>query len=113
MKGYTVFNVEQIEGLPERFYANAEPCSEIVQRIAHAEKFFATTGATVRHGGTMAFYSVSHDYVQMPPIEAFRDAEAYYATLAHEVTHYADLRIMPRRRAFLRTGAQSRRGMSA
>jgi antirestriction protein ArdC len=87
MKGYTVFNVEQIEGLPERFYANAEPCSEIVQRIAHAEKFFAAIGAIVRHGGTMAYYNVSHDYVQMPPIEAFRDTEAYYATLAHEVTH--------------------------
>jgi antirestriction protein ArdC len=87
MKGYTVFNVEQIEGLPERFCAKAEPRSEIVQRIAHAEKFFSATGATVRHGGTTAYYSVSHDHVQMPPIEAFRDAEAYYATLAHEMTH--------------------------
>ena len=28
------------------------------------------------------------DHVQMPPIEAFRDAEAYYATLAHEMTHW-------------------------
>jgi antirestriction protein ArdC len=24
----------------------------------------------------------------MPPIEAFRDAEAYYSTLAHETTHW-------------------------
>jgi antirestriction protein ArdC len=87
MKGYTVFNVEQIEGLPERFYAKVEPRTEIVQRIAHAEKFFSETGATVRHGGTMAYYGVSHDHVQMPPIETFRDVEAYYATLAHEMTH--------------------------
>ena len=24
----------------------------------------------------------------MPPFEAFRDAESYYATLAHECTHW-------------------------
>ena len=37
LKGYTVFNVEQIDGLPERFYAKAEPRGETVHRIAHAE----------------------------------------------------------------------------
>jgi antirestriction protein ArdC len=47
-----------------------------VQRIAHAESFFAATGATVRHGGNMACYSVTADPVQMPPVEAFRDAES-------------------------------------
>jgi antirestriction protein ArdC len=88
MKGYTVFNVEQIDGLPEHYYAKPAPRGEIVQRIPHAEKFFATTGATVRHGGTMAYYSVTHDYVQMPPFESFRDAESFYATLAHEATHW-------------------------
>jgi antirestriction protein ArdC len=87
MKGYTVFNVEQIDGLPERFYAKAEPRTESVQRIARVETFFAATGATVRHGGNMAFYSVTHDHIQMPPIEAFRDSESYYATLAHETIH--------------------------
>ena len=87
MKGYTVFNVEQIDGLPERFYAKAEPRSETVQRIERVETFFAATGVAVRHGGNMAYYNVSQDHVQMPPIEAFRDAESYYATLAHETTH--------------------------
>jgi antirestriction protein ArdC len=87
MKGYTVFNVEQIDGLPERFYAKAEPRSETVQRIEQADSFFFATGATVRHGGNRAYYSISTDHVQMPLIESFRDAEAYYATLAHEMTH--------------------------
>ena len=88
MKGYTVFNVEQIDGLPERFYAKAEPRSDTVQRIARVESFFAATGATVRHGGNRAYYSISTDHVQMPPIEAFRDAESFYATLAHESCHW-------------------------
>jgi antirestriction protein ArdC len=88
MKGYTVFNVEQIDGLPERFYAKAEPRGETVQRIERAESFFAATGAEVRHGGNRAYYCISTDHVQMPPIEAFRDAESYYATRAHETTHW-------------------------
>jgi antirestriction protein ArdC len=88
MKGYTVFNVEQIDGLPEHYYGKPAPRGETVQRIADAEKFFAATGVTVRHGGNRAYYRPASDHVQMPPIEAFRDAESYYVTLAHEGTHW-------------------------
>jgi antirestriction protein ArdC len=88
MKGYTVFNVEQIDGLPPQFYAPAAPRLEEVARIDHAESFFAATGAAIRHGGNQAYYSVTGDRVQMPPFETFRDAESYYATLSHEITHW-------------------------
>jgi antirestriction protein ArdC len=88
LKGYTVFNVEQIDGLPAYFTAPAEPVLDPVQRIAHAEQFFSATGATVRHGGNQASYNVASDVVQMPFFETFRDAESYYATLAHELTHW-------------------------
>ena len=50
LKGYTVFNVEQIEGLPAHFYARPEPRLDPVQRIDHAEAFFAATGAEIRNG---------------------------------------------------------------
>ncbi|MGO8867553.1 MAG: ArdC family protein [Alphaproteobacteria bacterium] len=88
LKGYTVFNCEQIEGLPAHFYATATPPASPLERIAAAERFAAGTGATVRHGGNRAYYSITDDYVQMPPFECFRDAEAYYATLLHELTHW-------------------------
>lgn len=87
MKGYVVFNVEQIEGLPERFTQPAEPILDPVQRIASVDAFFAATGIEVRHGGGRAYYSESADRVQLPPFETFRDAESYYATLAHEEIH--------------------------
>jgi antirestriction protein ArdC len=87
MKGYTVFNVEQVEGLPANFYAAAQPVLDPVQRIERAEEFFAKTAADIRHDGNMAFYRIATDQVQMPPFEAFRDAESYYATLAREMTH--------------------------
>ena len=57
MKGYTVFNVEQIEGLPEIYYAKATPSRDPVARIEHAEKFFASLGATIKHGGNRAYYA--------------------------------------------------------
>ncbi|MGA0603876.1 ArdC family protein [Caulobacter sp. KR2-114] len=88
LKAYTVFNVEQVEGLPAPFYAVAEPRLDAVQRIGHAEAFFAATGADVRHGGDQAYYAVHPDYVQMPSFETFVDPERYYATLAHETTHW-------------------------
>jgi antirestriction protein ArdC len=97
MKGYTVFNVEQIDGLPEHYYAKAVSKLTPVERIAHAERFFAGTGAEIRYGGNRAYYSQDGDRIQMPPVEAFRDAESFYSTLAHETAHNADSGIMPRR----------------
>ncbi len=88
MKGYTVFNVEQIEGLPEVYYAKPEVKTTSVERIALAEAFFTATKADVRYRGDRAYYSVQDDYIQMPAIEAFRDAESFYATLAHESAHW-------------------------
>src|SRR5882757_7843504 len=88
MKGYTVFNVEQIEGLPEHFYGKPALRAETIRRIERAEAFLAATGAAVRHGGNRAYYNVTGDFVQMPPFENFRDTESYYATLAHETTHW-------------------------
>lgn len=88
MKGYSVFNVEQIDGLPPHFHALATPVLDPVQRIEPAERFFASSGADIRHGGNSAYYAIGPDYVQMPPFETFRDAESYYATLAHECTHW-------------------------
>lgn len=88
MKGYTVFNVEQIEGLPDDYYEKPVAPENTVERIDHAEKFFAATGANIHHGGDRAYYAVGPDHVKVPYIEAFRDAESYYATLAHEITHW-------------------------
>jgi len=88
MKQYTVFNAEQVAGLLERFYALAAPRLDPVRRIEHVEAFCRNTKAEVRHGGTSAHYSPNDDRVQMPPFEAFEDAESYYATLLHELTHW-------------------------
>jgi antirestriction protein ArdC len=56
LKGYTVFNVEQIDGLPAQYTAPASPRLDVSARIARAERFFGATGATLAHGGNRAFY---------------------------------------------------------
>lgn len=88
LKGYTVFNVDQIDGLPAVFYAKATPQLDPVARIERADRFFAALGATICHGGNRAYYSFKNDTIQMPPFGSFQDADSYYATLAHECTHW-------------------------
>lgn len=62
MKGYTVFNVEQIDGLPAHYTTKAEPAKP-VERIEQAEAFFAAAGVTIRHGSNRAFYAPSLDLI--------------------------------------------------
>jgi antirestriction protein ArdC len=88
MKGYTVFNVEQIEGLPPHFYATESTPAGPILRIEAADQFFVHTGADIRHGGDHAYYAPGPDYIQMPRFESFRDAESFFATLGHEVVHW-------------------------
>lgn len=88
LKTYTVFNTEQIDGLPDRFHVRPQVVADPVKRIEHADRFFANTGAVIRHGGSAAFYSPSSDHIQMPPFESFRDAASYVAVLSHETVHW-------------------------
>lgn len=88
MKGYTVFNVEQVDGLPAHYYSKPEPKGEPLQLIEEAEEFFSRTGARFLHGGDRAFYAPARDHIQLPPADAFKDAESYAATKAHELIHW-------------------------
>lgn len=95
LKAYAVFNVEEIDGLPERFYgAPAAPASPAeaeaskLERIKAADVFFEKLPGDVRHGGDQAFYTIGADYIQVPQFEAFHTAEAYYSTLGHEYVHW-------------------------
>lgn len=88
LKSYTVFNVSQIEGLPEDFYKASEQVPvNGPQRIDELENFFAQTKADIRSGYKAAYYSMD-DYVTIPPIESFETANDYYGVLAHETTHW-------------------------
>ena len=88
LKQYTVFAADQIEGLPDHYYEMKQPPNDSIERIAHADAFFRATGADIREGGNRAYYSISTDHIQMPPLECFRDAESFASCLAHESLHW-------------------------
>ena len=83
-RGYSVFNASQVDG----YTLTADSEMPMPERIAHAETFFQTIRAEVRHGGNQAYYAPATDHIQMPPFPAFRDNLSYYSTLAHETTHW-------------------------
>lgn len=88
LKEYTVFNIEQIDGLPETFYEFSLGKPEVKIPYCWMEDFIRDTQAQIKHGGDMAYYYPLQDYIKMPQALAFDDTEAYYATLNHELTHW-------------------------
>lgn len=88
LKAYTVFNVEQIDDLPDAWLSVPPETINPDERLKAVEGFFAGLGAIIRHGGSAACYVPASDHVRMPPFETFRDAGAYYAVLGHECVHW-------------------------
>lgn len=89
LKSYAVFNVQQIDGLPEIYYSTLSPkYSNAGQRNAAADTFLSNLGANFRHGGSRAYYSLDIDQIWVPKFDDFRTAEDYYSVAAHEHTHW-------------------------
>lgn len=83
-RSFPLFNACQVDGFQ---IEEAEPVDP-VERIDAAERFFKGVGAKVQEGGNIAAYNKRADVIRMPPFEAFKDPVAFYATLAHECTHW-------------------------
>lgn len=84
IRGYTVFNAAQTDlPVPE----TASPDTDF-NPIPGCESFIVNTGASISHGGDAAFFSPSHDRIQLPNPSAFDAPESYYATAFHELTHW-------------------------
>jgi antirestriction protein ArdC len=85
LRGYTVFNVAQTEGLPAEYVQVSAPTWEPESR---AEDLLLMSGATIRHGGSRAYYLPGGDEIHLPPPAAFVTASGYYNVALHEVTHW-------------------------
>jgi antirestriction protein ArdC len=87
LRWYTVFNVEQTEGLPGHLYHIADP-KPVEQALASVEEFIGKLGADVRHFGDRACYRPTEDFIALPDPGAFRAPGDYYATSLHEHAHW-------------------------
>lgn len=84
-RGFSVFNADQVDGFD---HVPVRIDSEIT-RVEHVEGWIASLNPDVRHGGSKAFYSPIADYIQMPPLNSFKEIVPYYSTLLHELTHWS------------------------
>lgn len=86
VRAYSVFNVEQCDGLdlPQLELKAISP-----EPLAAADGLLAGyVGAPqVVHGGGIACYIPATDRVEMPVAQTFVSAERYFGTLAHELVH--------------------------
>ncbi|MDT3680816.1 MAG: zincin-like metallopeptidase domain-containing protein [Burkholderiaceae bacterium] len=87
LRMFTVFNMAQIERLPEHLLPNEPPRPEWAPHAA-AEQVLNSADVIIEHGGSRAYYAPTEDRIQMPPRSAFAEADAYYGTLLHELTHW-------------------------
>ena len=94
LKRFTVFHVDQCDGLAVD--PDAAPLPGRTEVLPHVEAVIAATKADIRIGGEMAFYSPSHDFIQVPPQEAYFEPVNWYRTKLHELGHNAERLIMPR-----------------
>ncbi len=90
LKAYSVFNIDQTEGLSEKYRAPATvtPASRNNVRCESADRFVTNTKAEVRYSGDRACYSPLEDRIYTPSLERFKDSDAFYAVVLHELTHW-------------------------
>jgi antirestriction protein ArdC len=88
MKAYTVFNVDQCEGLPDRVLTLGDvKVRNKDERDATIDEFLACSGVSIREGFGEAYYRPGEDFVSLPRFEAFKSAAHFYAVAFHELGH--------------------------
>jgi antirestriction protein ArdC len=85
-KAFSLFNVAQIDGLPDSTTAPFE--THNFNAVADAEQMLADSRADIRHGFDGAAYVPSKDQILLPVRERFTSAPNYYATALHELIHW-------------------------
>ena len=91
LRYFTVFHVDQCDGIKAKYADDAEPVQH--DPIAEAEQIVSDYQSRealkiIRdRASNRAYYAPAMDYVQVPTMEQFPKAEEYYTTLFHEMTH--------------------------
>jgi antirestriction protein ArdC len=92
LRYYYVFEVSQCEGIERKYTDEAKDYG--TEHIADADNVIrayvdreATLAFEEQEGGSRAYYSPSEDKVVVPAITQFVEAEEFYSTAFHELTH--------------------------
>ncbi len=89
MREYTIFNVDQCEGLPDLVLTLSEvKVRNPDGRDLTIDSFLACSGASIRQGFGEAYYRPGDDFISLPRFEAFKSAAHFYGTAFHELGHW-------------------------
>ena len=92
LRSTPVFNIDQLSGSDENLAKlrkkTERPTTTVIERFEMVESMVEASGAVVKDGGNRAYYTTNGDYIGMPALETFKDAEAHASTLLHELTHW-------------------------
>lgn len=80
-KIYSVFNGEQIEGIPPSEHKKIEV------DYNKLDKIIENSGVTFKYGGNEAYYNKVKDMIILPAKEQFKSEGAFYGTALHELAH--------------------------
>ncbi|HDL7101518.1 TPA: DUF1738 domain-containing protein [Yersinia enterocolitica] len=87
LKTFTVFNVEQIDGLP--LTTETVSPEATFDPLPEAENLFQKSGANIIEKGQNASFRPSTGEVWLPERHLFSDAANFYATGLHELVHWS------------------------
>lgn len=91
LKSYNVFNVNQIENLPEEYYKLKEldNLTEF-EKDERAENLINCSGANINYSPrNTASYNYMEDIIYMPERRQFKSKEDFYNTIYHELSHFS------------------------
>ena len=88
LKRFTVFNLDQCDGLPEDIATGAPPPPPNLVE-PEVEALIVATRADFRIGGQRAFYNLREDFVQVPPPQAYFEPINWHRTALHELGHWS------------------------
>ncbi|PSH60838.1 ArdC family protein [Phyllobacterium sophorae] len=87
LKGFTVFNLDQCNELPEEAFVTVAPESATVPERSAA--IIAAAKIDLRIGGDTAYYTQQGDFIAMPHPSQFPDRLDFDRTFFHEAVHWA------------------------
>lgn len=85
---HTVFNAEQIDGLPPLDKQVEKPTFDPLEQQARLDKVFENSSVRIEEKEAgKAYYSPKQDLIVTPPVSYFKSAEAHMGTKLHEYAH--------------------------
>lgn len=89
LKYYNVFNIENIEGIDYEIPTpTAKPTLHLIDRCEAVINQMAETPDIKHRYSHKAYYTPIGDFINVPNINQFAQAEEYYSTLFHELGHW-------------------------